>query len=43
MVLGVKHIIILLLAFPALVVSAVERQNILIILTHDQGTIDANC
>ena len=43
MVLGVKHIIILLLAFPALGVSAVERPNILIILTDDQGTIDANC
>jgi len=43
MVLGVKYIIILLLAFPALGVSAVERPNILIILTDDQGTIDANC
>ena len=43
MVLGVKHIIILLLAFPALCVSVVERPNILIILTDDQGTIDANC
>ena len=43
MVLGVKHIIILLLALPALGVSAVERPNILIILTDDQGTIDANC
>ena len=43
MVLGVKHIIILLLAFPAFGVSAVERPNILIILTDDQGTIDANC
>ena len=43
MVLGVKHIIILLLVFPALGVSAVERPNILIILTDDQGTIDANC
>ena len=38
-----KHIIILLLALPALGVSAVERPNILIILTDDQGTIDANC
>ncbi len=43
MVLGVKYIIILLLTFPALGVSAVERPNILIILTDDQGTIDANC
>ena len=43
MVLGVKHIIILLLVFSALGVSAVERPNILIILTDDQGTIDANC
>ncbi len=43
MVLGVKYIIILLLVFPALGVSAVERPNILIILTDDQGTIDANC
>jgi arylsulfatase A len=43
MVIGVKHIIIFLLAFPALGVSAVERPNILIILTDDQGTIDANC
>jgi arylsulfatase A-like enzyme len=32
-----------LLTFPALGVSAVERPNILIILTDDQGTIDANC
>ncbi|MBT3911650.1 MAG: sulfatase-like hydrolase/transferase [Verrucomicrobia bacterium] len=38
-----KHIIILLLVFSALGVSAVERPNILIILTDDQGTIDANC
>ena len=43
MVLGVKYIIILLLTFPALGVWAVERPNILIILTDDQGTIDANC
>ena len=43
MVLGVKHIIILLLTFPALGLWAVERPNILIILTDDQGTIDANC
>ena len=43
MVLGVKYIIILLLTFLSLGVSAVERPNILIILTDDQGTIDANC
>ncbi|SVC84486.1 uncharacterized protein METZ01_LOCUS337340, partial [marine metagenome] len=43
MVLGVKYIIILLLIFSALVVSAVERPNIVILFTDDQGTMDANC
>ena len=38
-----KFTIILLLALPPLGMSAVERPNILIILTDDQGTIDANC
>ena len=40
---GVKYLIILLLIFSSLIVSAVERPNIVILFTDDQGTMDANC